>query len=441
MGLSGKKKQALIEAYQRSYWKDVAKVASSKEVRKLKNGTSEFLLALTLHKEDLPVSAFAMMTSLVDIYPTSPLIDQCLELITEVFQTGLIEMSMLQEIFDKRVLNVTTDEAKALLKYHRFLSLGLKNFKRWAKVSLKEVPKETFWKEYFHFINQVRRSQYFSSKGLLKSWTQFSEKKDLPESIKRWAQINKARAFYEMKMYKEAEDIYKTVKLNRFDQGVILRERAWIHYHLSQFKEALGILNQMRTSVYGFYHHMDEHLLAGLIYRETCQRELMGDLQKKVDKRLSEVKKLIKHMQSYDNAKSIFKFSIYNTSLRKMTRMMTYLNEEKRQLKRTSLSPYKKHIKSAIKSLSKFNMYKINEHLPNVVRNTIEDLLALKEQVSYLSYSLRLRRTNNAALNYTQIVKGIRSNTPLAQLVWPVYNEVWNDEVVNYRSVLENRCL
>ena len=41
------------------------------------------------------------------------------------------------------------------------------------------------------------------------------------------------------------------------------------------------MINQMRTSVYGFYHHVDEHLLAGLIYRENCQPELLESLKKR----------------------------------------------------------------------------------------------------------------------------------------------------------------
>lgn len=439
--LSEKKKQDLIGAYQKSYWKGIAKVATSKKVRNLKDGTSEFLLALALYKENLPVASFALMTHLVDVYPTSPLINQCLELITEVFQTGLIEMSILQEIFDKRILNVTTAEAQALLNYHRFLSLGSKNFRRWARVSLKEIPKETFWEKYFQFIIQVRKSQYLSSKGLLKLWTQFSLREDIPKSLKKWSKINKARALYEMKMYKEAEKIYKTVELNRFDQGVILRERAWIYYHLKQFKEALGVLNQMRTSVYGVYHHIDEYLLAGLIYRETCQEEYLNSFQKDVKRQVDEVKKQIRSMKPYDDIKNIFRFAIYNTSLRKMTRMMTYLNEEKLILKKSSLGSYKKYLKPAFKKLSKFNMYKINERLPEIARHTIEELLVLKEQASYLFYSIRLRRINNEVPKYKKVIKNIRLNLPSTQIVWPVYNEVWNDEVLNYSSVLESRCL
>ena len=438
----GYEKQKIVEAYKRGHWQVLARVADSKKIRKLKDGTTEFLMGLALYKTNMPVSSFAVLTSMVDSYPTSLLIDQCLELITEIFQGSVVETGFLQEIFDKRILKVSSPEAKAMLKYHRFLSLRSRGFYKWAGKEIKALPKDTFWRYYFQFVNQVRRSERLKSKSLLKVWTKFSENQKLPESIKGWAKLNKARALYELGLYKAADAIYKTVNLNRFDQGTILRERAWLYYRLNQFKEALGMINQMRTSVYGFYHHVDEHLLAGLIYRESCQPELLEGLQKEVDGRIARIKKSVKKMKSYENFQEVFPFSIYHPLLSRTARMMTYLSEERELLESGPLSSYSEEVvESARKKLSEFSMAKINEQLPLAIQDSIEDLLILKEQVDYLSYSLRLRRTKGVQLTYTETTSHIRSGLPKTSIVWPVYGEVWNDEVINYRSVLENRCL
>ena len=439
--LSGYTKQRLVEAHQQTRWKTFARVAISKKVENLKDGTTEFLLGFALHKANLPVSSFAVLASLVDSYPTSSLMDQCLELITEVFQGSIIETALLQEIFDKRILKVSSPEAMGLLKYHKFLSLRSKGFYKWAGNEVRTLPKNTFWRHYFHFVNQVRRSEKLKSRDLLKTWTKFSKNKKLPESIRGWSEINRARALYELRLYKDADAIYKTVNLNRFDQGTILRERAWLYYRLNQFKESLGMLNQMRTSVYGFYHHVDEHLLAGLIYRESCQPELLEGLQKEINGRIAEIKKSIKKLKPYDNIQNVFQFSIYHPLLSKTARMMSYLNEERQLMEDGLLSSYGDKIEPALKKLSEFSMNRINEHLPLVVRHSIEELLILKEQIDYLSYSLRLKRTKGIQLTYNETAGHVRSGLPRTSVVWPVYGEVWNDEVINYRSVLENRCL
>ncbi len=439
--LPSSEKQRLVEAHQQARWKTFARVAISGKIAKLKDGTTEFLLGFALYKENLPVSSFAVLASLIESYPTSLLVDQCLELITEVFQGNIIETGLLQEIFDKRILKVSSPEARAMLKYHRFLSLRSKRFYKWAGNEIRALPKNTFWRHYFGFVNQVRRSEKLKSKDLLGTWTRFSKNKKLPESIKGWSEINRARALYELGLYKAADAIYKTVNLNRFNQGTILRERAWLYYRLSQFKEALGMLNQMRTSVYGFYHHVDEHLLAGLIYRESCQPELLESLRKEVDGRIAEIKKSVKRLKPYDNIQNVFQFSIYHPLLSKTARMMAYLNEERTLLEDSPLASYSDKIEPARKKLSQFSMARINKQLPFVVRQTIEDLLILKEQIDYLSYSLKLRRTRELQLTYAETASHIRSGLPRTSVVWPVYDEVWNDEVINYRSVLENRCL
>ena len=136
-----------------------------------------------------------------------------------------------------------------------------------------------------------------------------------------------------------------------------------------------------------------------------------------------------------------FSFPIYHPLLSKTARMMAYLNEERELLEEGSLSSYKEGIEPARKKLSEFSMAKINEQLPLVARHSIEDLLILKEQIDYLSYSLRLRRTKDVQLTYAETAGHIRSGLPKTSVVWPVYGEVWNDEVINYRSTLENRCL
>ncbi len=439
--LPSSEKQKLVESYKQARWEVLARVADSKRIKKLKDGTAEFLMGLALHKTNMPVSSFAVLASLVDSYPTSSLLNQCLELITEVFQGNVIETGLLQEIFDKRILKVSSPEAKAILKYHRFLSLRSRGFYKWAGNEIKTLPKNTFWRYYFQFVNQVRRSEKLKSRSLLKAWTRFSEDKKLPESIRGQSKINKARALYELGLYKAADAIYKTVSHNRFDQGTILRERAWLYYRLNQFKEALGMINQMRTSVYGFYHHVDEHLLAGLIYRESCQPELLEGLKKEVDKQIAGIKKSVKRLKQYDNFRDIFQFSIYHPLLSKTARMMAYFNEERELLENGPLSSYSEEIEPARKKLSEFSMTKINEQLPLVARHSIENLLILKEQIDYLSYSLRLRRTKDVQLTYAETAGHIRSGLPKTSIVWPVYGEVWNDEVINYRSTLENRCL
>ena len=434
-------KQRLMIAQKKGLWKDFADTAVSGKIKNLKDGTTEFLLGFALYKTNMNVLSYAVLADMIDTYPTSLLVDQSLELITEIFQTNLIETDFLKEVFDKRLVETSTPEGRAFLKYHKFLSFRTKGFYRWSNNELRTLPGKTFWRSYFQYIKLVKKSEKLKARHLLKAWTRFSKKTKLPEMIKNWSEINRARILYELGLYSEADNIYKEVRLNRFDQGTILRERAWVYYHLNRFKESLGMLNQMRTSLYGFYHHTDEHLLAGLIYRENCQQGLLEDLQKKVNYRVEKIKKSISQLKPYNKFQDVFQFSIYHPSIYKTARMMTYLNNEMELLVKSSLKGHRGQIQPSQQKLNQYSMTVINRQLPSAVRESIEDMLILKEQVDYLTYSLRLRRIKKVDFNYDSITDQVRSNLSKTAVVWPVYSEVWNDEVINFQSVLENQCL
>ena len=74
-------------------------------------------------------------------------------------------------------------------------------------------------------------------------------------------------------------------------------------------------------------------------------------------------------------------------------------------------------------------------------RDAIEELLVLKDQIDYLSYSLRLRRIKETETSYEDKVANVRKTSPSDKIIWPVYKEIWEDEIINFQSVLENRCL
>lgn len=439
--IPGESKQELIEKFRNKGWDSFIENAVSEENQKLNDGSAELLLATGLLNQDFPVLSYAVLANLIETYPTSHIVDLSLEAITSVFQSGKIETGLLQEIFDKRIIKPQSDEAKAILQYHRGLTLRHQSFFKWAHQELKSLPENTFWKQYLDFMKTTKASKNVEPKKLLSLWTDFLERPKLEGNLKQRATLNKARALYELGQFELAETTYKSLSLSRFDQGTVLRELGWLYYLTSRYKEALGVLNQLKSSAYSMYYHVDEYLLAGLIYRETCQPELLKGLSQSLEKRLEKIKKDIQKIRPYDNNAQVFQFAIHHPILKDRARMMTYLNKEIERAKEQYSGEALKLIEKSHKRLEDYTMRVINRHLVETNREAIEELLALKDQIDYLSYSLRLRRIKVTETSYKEKVANARKTARNDQIVWPVYKEIWEDEVINFQSVLENRCL
>ncbi len=89
----------------------------------------------------------------------------------------------------------------------------------------------------------------------------------------------------------------------------------------------------------------------------------------------------------------------------------------------------------------KYSLKKLDKVIDPVVRRSIEDVLILNEQVSYLAYSVQLTEAKEKPLSYKKRLIEKSKRTSRDQVVWPVKNEIWSDEVPLYKSLLEKRCL
>lgn len=439
--LSGEVKESLVESFNKKNWQDIVKKGFDQRLMKINDGTAEYLMGYGLMKMRLSVISYTIFADLIEKYPTSPIVDLALEGITENFKSGRITTSYVKEIFNKRLVKPTRLGAKAIYKFHRFLSLREKKYFEWSTKNRQKIPKGTFWSHYLDYLLLAKKTDKMNSKQIYDSWSRFLETENLGDLLTTKGRINKARAYYELGKYDKAEDLYKGIKIDRYSQGGILRERAWVYYRQNQFKKSLSMLSQMRSISYGLYHHVDEYLLPALIYRETCQTELLAELQKSLNKRIYKIKQDIMKIRNYVNNSQIFPFISSHPMMSQSGAMVTYLNQEIEEVKKTFTSDEFNSLNKKTEKLSQFSMKEINKNFISASREIIEKLFILKDQVDYLVYSLQLKRAKPPDLSYKSRVSRLRESAGTHKIVWPIYDEVWTDEISRYQSVLENRCI
>ena len=57
------------------------------------------------------------------------------------------------------------------------------------------------------------------------------------------------------------------------------------------------------------------------------------------------------------------------------------------------------------------------------------------------AYNHRKKKAKKDGKEYKDILTELRSNNGSEKVIWPVAEEIWNDEVKNYTLVMENKCL
>jgi len=438
---SDSESETLRDAYANGQWKTYFNAVFDSDLKARSEGYRQFLLGLGLEKSSSPVVAYSVYADFIENHPTSPLLDMALESITRIYQQNFIELKFLQEIFDKRLLKPTSPEARGLYHFLRALTLRDKGYSGWGSAELKSIPKGTFWSYYKTYLKLLMSSSKKPAKSSLKRWARFSQLSKLPKSLADSSQLHMARLLYETENFSKAEQLYDTFQLNRFDHGTILRERAWVYFRQKKYKEAVGMLNQLRSSLYGIYHHVDEYLLMALIFREHCQEDKLNGLAKNLEEKLKKIKTDINKIKSYSKNEGLLKYVMFHPDLKDSARMLTFMDLEEKKLSDRLSGKALEAAEQSLKQLRKVTTESMNLNLEDPVRDTIEDFLDLKDQIEYLVYSIKLRAKKSTAQTYQQAIKKIRKKEGGEKIVWPVEDELWADEVRNYRAVMENLCL
>jgi flagellar biosynthesis chaperone FliJ len=168
---------------------------------------------------------------------------------------------------------------------------------------------------------------------------------------------------------------------------------------------------------------------------------MLKGLENNLQKKIKKIKAFIENLKDYSKNIDLISLSKFKTGVRDTAKMLYYLNEEKKSVKKIGNKRVRSLVAINNKRLMKNGINKLNNVIEDSIRQSIEESLILSEQISYLAYSVQLTPAKEKPLSYKKRLLERSKRASRNQVVWPVKSEIWSDEVPLYKSLLEKRCL
>ncbi|MCC6276483.1 MAG: hypothetical protein IT289_01060 [Oligoflexia bacterium] len=334
-------------------------------------------------------------------------------------------------------------ELQDLVSFQEGMFNLIHGFKKWSDDDFKKITAQSYWDyrlRYLTALGEVARNRVDSA---IEKFQSLAEDTKAPEDIKDSSTHNMARLIFEKGDYTRSYKIFRTVKLNDRERGMILLERAWAKYYQKDYAKALGLLAAMEAPVFEPSRTPEPYILRMVIYKELCYYQAALDVAREVNIRFGQSIKSVYERKDIRKDPVIVRLALLDRRIEKWAELLNSLREELDRLGDHSWEDYafypkiKKRYESKIREV----LARLDYLMIKKSRDVGNQLIDWQEQVNFLDYqtrldSLRVTRPGTQ-LNYR--VEEIPHLT-FEKIYWTNTGEHWMDEMETYKVFVESRC-
>jgi tetratricopeptide (TPR) repeat protein len=269
----------------------------------------------------------------------------------------------------------------------------------------------------------------------------------IPADVRNDARIQAARLHYDRGEFQEALDQYESLDLPELDpgRGQLYLEQAWTLYRLGFGGRAMGLLAALDAPSFRKLFLPDKYLLRAFIFKDVCQLLTAKSVARGLGRRYRTTLDAIKERRPLTEDPTLVSAALEKGAPRRTAALVTQLKGEREIL--TGLAGRFSRYGFA-KSLGEFYATSIAEAererqlaIEQGVIEMADALLHDAEQVSLLDYEVGLalyRRDRGGGPTSPLVFEDVTPRE--GQEAYAFDGEYWNDELLEYRFNLENRC-
>ena len=281
------------------------------------------------------------------------------------------------------------------------------------------------------------------------------------KQLREHCYINSARIKYAQKNFRDGLKDLEKVKIYSGAWPYLLREKAWFHYNLKNYRKVLGLVLTYDSPFLSGHKKPEDKYLEVLSYYKLC---LYGDAihrgknfllsSKSLVKKYKEILNLIKNKPNLiwlnlKNKKG--ERDLLNDYRNRIIIDDFFIRDKKMMLewrglkKRIGLKNRNK-IRSHLKKMIKVNRKKLMKHYRYVLARKIKENVFYRKAILNLNAEIFKRKRNQVYKfgRETKILKkkNIKIKTVVSgRDVYPFRGAFWVDELGHYQSILDSHCL
>lgn len=268
------------------------------------------------------------------------------------------------------------------------------------------------------------------------------------QDVKNRAHLALARLLFDIERYADAMMEYEqVVQIDlSFEQAQLLLEKAWVSYHLGDFKRAMGLLHALKAPSYARFFLPDAFVLRGLILKQLCHfipaKRVVREFRFAYNRALDDVRRRV----PLENIRAVTRGATQDGDISRRTDFLRSLQRERELIDRYDSdwedAGLDKHLRRVYDLEMREQARLWRADFDTTADAAALELLESEEQVNLLDYEIgldifkRLKAEEARRTAEEHIVIPYDS----ANVYYEFDTEFWNDELHSYQFFINSRC-
>ncbi|MBX9766446.1 MAG: hypothetical protein K2X47_04165 [Bdellovibrionales bacterium] len=420
---------------------------TEKTVKGLKEDEAEGRLAMGIALEDLHFT-FAANAIFIDLVRKNLGTQVSLEALRGLSRLALAYPYDKLEIGEDLVTSIEFGNLPVEIRPFIGFHLGLNNlqngFKQWSDLNFQTVDQQSQWwteLEYLKALGDIARDKVADGRNRL---TALAANENAPMRVRKNSRHQIARLTFEDAKYDEAEQLLADLDdMPLRTRARVETERAWIRYYKKDFSKALGHVEVLASPLFRDFRPLESYVVQLLIYKELCYydkvSEIAADFRSVYKSTLEDIRK----RKPFRKSKALAKLALLNDRHQYWANYIELLREERKRLEDLDWSEFGfyRPLVDAYKSKEAEVITRQTPEIEAEAESIAEQLLDTEEQVAFLDYSARMDALRIRDQRTTRMYEPERiSYVNFDKMFWPISDEIWKDELPDYKVLVSSQC-
>jgi hypothetical protein len=403
---------------------------------------AQFFLGISFHELGYSHGAVDTLSSLVVQKPNARIVSYSLELLEQITRTRPFDREqVLLDVLCEQEYGFVDPALTEFVNYYQGLYAWELGYVEWGNDHFRRLRPETYYQRKYRYqkaLYLIYQDQLEPAAALLERLT---EDPRTEPALRDEARVTLARVRYEQQVWPEAERNYGELGLPEQEQARYLLERAWVQFRMDNPEQAMGLLYAFEAPSFWRFFTPEYYLLKSLIYKDVCQyREalaVVGEFNGKYREALA----FIRERGAVTDNDALLLALLEKPEIRRLYRFMGLLQEESAGIDTLTDERLASHLRRIYALQEEQTRRQLRKALEDEYERMAADLLGYQEQVHLLEYEIGLDMYQRVAdYHFTGEPPAARAAGEPPAAVFTFQGEFWNDELDDYRVVLEDRC-
>jgi len=401
-----------------------------------------FFQGVCFQKMGLSHAAADALAHLAARKPNSRIVSYSLEILEQITRTKPFDKeTIILDVLCNQNYDFTNDALSDFIHYYQGLFDWEHGYVEWGDEHFSQIRPDTY---YYHKY-KYQRALYFiyddQIELAVKALRELVEDEAVDARIKDEAKITLARLLYELGDFDESFSVYNSVEMPNTAQARYLLERSWDQFRIGDPERAMGLLYAYEAPSFRRRLTPEYFILKSLIYKDVCQYRQALQIVDQFKAKFGEALGLLRQRGDMLDNDQLLLVLMDQKPIKELNNLLSLLSGELKTASSINDQPLRERLEKTYELQIQKTRKQLRTKINAAYDAAASEFLDFAEKANLLEYEIGLDMYQRTAeYHYDEKKEKEREEPKVKTVAYAFQGEFWNDELDDYRVVLENKC-